>query len=941
MTKEITDGEVTRVAMRIAMTAFSQLQMESEHLDDVDILKQYILMCPFVSAESPSIQAALNALQNNSNVGMEAKPQDVHSSRQVTAKDSENCSTKSVIVPNAVRKPVQRHSVVNIILILFRTIILDTPLAMVFAIYLGLVWTHRLNDLYFQKQFENLEWTKERAYHETTYYKRYCDSQDLTTRHPADLFLPEDATPDEAYAHQLKHGMTVFPNVLSEQTATNLRDYIVSRNRNLTDDEAIYVINNQNRYSFGLGTEEPSLVSAVKELARHARLKPALEKILGPNPALIEMTAITAAYGAVDQYWHDDVVSRASALQFGRAFGPSYSIFIQLQNTTKEMGATSACPGSQMCADGTMDTYCDSDGFQVVNEDEYWRLGDAMLMNMNTWHRGAGHTDPNAPDRVMMIMTFVPKPRTRAESRQLSQGITFSLRWDMWGHTLGDLANADTAMTQPWATLRALGLYKPKNADWGIDFVTGSTHRIANGDHGYRDDQLEELIEKGGFKEIPKFLHGNISGDEGWHEYYLYTLINCENFAKSVHRGIIAGYIIIQVIVMIFSLILSDNKRTSFGRFFWAMIRVFISHALVYGLYKAANNHVDNTQWAKDLNAGRLYTSPFGVEDSDYGGPTTFPHRTDILLDTRYNSDYLAMYRDYINIGHPGNLVWKDVLDAVIPIYKGYSDDLFRNAVAEFAVSTMLAESRRFLYQSPDSHWVWISAKDSVKHATLQLKINSNPVIKAIVSKIDHLISESKYGYLRETAMAQVETKPFLEEMKKKILGESLELKYTKSIVRFGDSGMIGAATPFPSLFTLERPVSSAKHVRRPVALHPGDLPEEPGAGAWIKSGDIVEAYYKESRKVAHWYMGTVTKIASQGLFSISFQDGTFDTMGVGDVRRHRPVEIGEELQFLLGQEYRNARVESTNDDETYNLYVHDTGRIFNHVHQSLFRRED
>ena len=183
MTKEITDGEVTRVAMRIAMTAFSQLQMESEHLDDVDILKQYIQMCPFVSAESPSIQAALNALQNNSNVGMEAKPQDVHSSRQVTAKDSENCSTKSVIVPNAVRKPVQRHSVVNIILILIRTIILDTPLAMVFAIYLGLVWTHRLNDLYFQKQFENLEWTKERAYHETTYYKRYCDSQDLTTRH--------------------------------------------------------------------------------------------------------------------------------------------------------------------------------------------------------------------------------------------------------------------------------------------------------------------------------------------------------------------------------------------------------------------------------------------------------------------------------------------------------------------------------------------------------------------------------------------------------------------------------------------------------------------------------------------------------------------------------------------------------------------------------------
>ncbi len=79
-----------------------------------------------------------------------------------------------------------------------------------------------------------------------------------------------------------------------------------------------------------------------------------------------------------------------------------------------------------------MDVYCDKDGFQVVGEDGHWNTGDALLMNMNSYHRGSAHIDPNGIDRVMLILTFVPRPNKRAESRQMSQGITFSLRWDMW-----------------------------------------------------------------------------------------------------------------------------------------------------------------------------------------------------------------------------------------------------------------------------------------------------------------------------------------------------------------------------------------------------------------------------------------------------------------------------------------------------------------------------
>ena len=379
-------------------------------------------------------------------------------------------------------------------------------------------------------------------------------------------------------------------------------------------------------------------------------------------------------------------------------------------------------------------------------------------------------------------------------------------------------------MTQPWATLRALGLYKAKDADWGIDFVTGSTHRIANEDHGYRRDQLEDLIESGGFKEIPKFLHGEISEDEGWHEYILYTLINCENFAKSVHLGVIAVYVVIQSILLLFSLILSNNKHSSCGRFFWAMVRLGVSHTLVYGLYKAANNHVDNTQWAKDLNAGRLYTAPFGLEDNEFQGPTTLPTRDDILIDTRYKSDYLAMYTDYVSSGHPGNQKWNGVLDVMSPIYASYSDDIFRNAVAEYTISAMLAESRRFLYQSPESHWVWMSKEDTMKEVKRQLKINSNRILNAVVSKIDHLASECKYGYLRDTSMAQIDAKVFLDDLKAQILSK-VKSKPTTAVVRKGDPDVIGGVRPFPRLFQLVKPVCNSRFSRREVILHPGKVP--------------------------------------------------------------------------------------------------------------------
>jgi len=73
------------------------------------------------------------------------------------------------------------------------------------------------------------------------YYYRECDETDMSTTSAADLFLPDNATPEEAYQHNLRHGFTLFPRVLTEETAAGLRKHILARNHNLTAEDNICV----------------------------------------------------------------------------------------------------------------------------------------------------------------------------------------------------------------------------------------------------------------------------------------------------------------------------------------------------------------------------------------------------------------------------------------------------------------------------------------------------------------------------------------------------------------------------------------------------------------------------------------------------------------------------------------------------------------------------
>ena len=538
----------------------------------------------------------------------------------------------------------------------------------------------------------------------------------------------------------------------------------------------------------------------------------------------------------------------------------------------------------------------------------------------------------------MFIMTFVAKPRSRAESRQIVQGITFSLRWDMWGHTWQDLLHADTEMTQPWATLRALGLYKKPNAVWGVDYVTSSCERIAKEDFGFFREHLDDFISFGGFRFIPPWLQGEVGEDESWPEFLLDTLERCEAFMRGVSFQFAVFYV---VFFFTFSMMMGGpSMKGRVSRFVWALIRLSAIYGTVLALYNVGIEHVDESDWAYDIRNGLKYTSPFGNEESAYFGPSTFPHRNDVLIETRYKSKYLALYNDYIG-NHPGNRLWNQLLDEKAEIYASYEGFpfLFREAVAKFIVSVIRLEEGRFLYQSPDAHWVEIKDDDAEIETEFQLAVKSNTVKKKVVQALEFLISEVKYDHRRKSAMSKGML-PYLLNLKTRLAYSAPSMKEKVAAVRKAVNEFTNSSNHHhfhSSGSTLSMPERKRKPFRRPADLHVGELPEEPELGAWLRAGDVVNVWFNE-RGVVYWYKADLLQVLSTGVCIVHFPgDGYDDAVTCKKLIHYVPPKVGDVVEVNSEGNYYQCTIVSENDDGTFDIDV--SGEEYEVVSDSIFRR--
>lgn len=292
---------------------------------------------------------------------------------------------------------------------------------------------------YFVPVVERARRTDDDLMDEYTYYDRQCSLQDVTAtpeQAREQLWIKENQPTSskevDGVEQMMTHGAVMIPELLSPQSVEELRAFVVQKNRAVKGTPAEFPVSQGfARISYGIeATEDPSVIRALKEIHGSEPLGKLLEGLVGKNPALTEITAITSGYGAPHQVWHSDVKSDGNGIKFGRTYSHSYSLFLALQNTTGAMGATDLCPGTHYCTN-RISSVCESRkiGLHQLRPENIWRAGDAALLSQQVWHRGTKHTDPNAQERIIFIVSFIGRP---ADPRQLARGTYFHMKWNMW-----------------------------------------------------------------------------------------------------------------------------------------------------------------------------------------------------------------------------------------------------------------------------------------------------------------------------------------------------------------------------------------------------------------------------------------------------------------------------------------------------------------------------
>lgn len=303
--------------------------------------------------------------------------------------------------------------------------------------------------------------------HSRSVPKRMCGPQVMTTDELEDIVMDEDDSIYDMRRIVYKHGAAVIPDVLSNETTIKLRHAITSRHdQEQTGANDFFVLNREDRRRLLLNVNDDAIYGkALEEIATHEIMRPLIDQLAGPDAALVGLFSITNLYGSEAQPWHSDNQFHLSRREFPDDYHRVYSIVFALQDTTEAMGSTGLCLGTQHCKGVSYEA---AKGYCIPSAP--LEAGGALIFDADIFHRGGGHVDPNAPDRVMFFVVLAPSESMTLSKRWLPTRY-FQLRWDMFGHSIHDFVQ-----NRPWTKWQALFSFKK-----GYSFVSYVLRLVANG----------------------------------------------------------------------------------------------------------------------------------------------------------------------------------------------------------------------------------------------------------------------------------------------------------------------------------------------------------------------------------------------------------------------------------------------------------------------------
>ncbi|GAX09311.1 hypothetical protein FisN_32Hh007 [Fistulifera solaris] len=774
--------------------------------------------------------------------------------------------------------------------------LVDLPLILIMTSWLLCSGCLALYHQIYEPLFDRAQRTDTDLLHEYTYYERHCNQYDISTHTASDLLLPER----DGVSHMLQHGAAVIPQVLTKHTVEELRAYIMHRNAAVTDREAYPVSQGESRVSYGIdATEHPAVTQALKEVAEHPLLRPLLQELLGDiDPAVAEITAITSWAGAVSQVWHPDTKSDGNALKFARTYSHSYSLFLPLQNVTERMGATDLCPGTHYCAND-LDAVCEANklGLHLAGpQGQYFPAGHGALINQHVWHRGSAHTDPEAPHRVVFIVSFLARPRVHAnDARQLSRGTYFHQKWNMWGHTLQDLQDA-SSMRWPFSVLRALSLWKPRTRHWGYDLVTAVYMRFSNGQLEDEDLPLRFLpkLKDLGF---PKFLQGRLlsyraSQKQRWQLFLRETLEKTRDFLTRVNLWTHGVYVGCSFLV---ALIRWQPRMIPGTVFRWIQTNAILA-LIGTGVYM----RILQSRWGQDVTSGQYLMRPFPAVTLQHQSekelsmrmPTTLPQRTDVLIGTRYDAAFLGSYDQWLDF-HPGNMRLIQWAKQNAEFYKSNHDSALWSLFEESHLKDL--EKGRFLLQDyRTGDWRVMSESQKRKRIRHELQERAFGILRELQKSIRWLMADLRFGFecRRSSRMCTVSQ----ENLRR---WEDALFEPTAVHVKTRSNNTQLTLPSLSRVHTFLRPINGRRTSRKKSSISPQPFHDET-----FKVGDLVWC----TQDGTSWYPGTVLAEQPYGHFTIAYNDGTVDYEVLPSrLRPQEPVTQGDRVLGCYSDEFHDC----------------------------------
>ena len=800
------------------------------------------------------------------------------------------------------------------ITLLLRTLLLDLPLAALFALFLTVYVIREVHNVYYRPLFDRARRTDDDLLEEFTYYERQCNEYDLTTRNIQDLLLlPQHNNTSSssilpaALDTMMTHGALVIPHILSPDLVRDLRAYIVRRNAAVTAEEEYPVSQGEHRVSYGIdATEDPAVSAAIQAVATHPVVQPLLQQLLGdPDPASAEITAITAYYGSPDQIWHADTKGEGNALKFARTYSHSYSLFLPLQDTSASMGPTDICPGTHYCANGLEDLCQDTRmGLHLATPAQIFPAGYGALLNQHVWHRGAAHTNATAPERVVFILSFLARPQLgTADARQLSRGTYFHQKWNMWGHTWRDLQNPRRRMK--WSWLRCLHLWSA-NGNWGYDLVTAVFMRFSN--EQLEDEDLEErFLPRLEQLQFPRHLWGRVLEDspsqkESWQVFLQETADQTVAYVQDLVVWVHAGYAGLVLVAALLVFCWTRRRRASTssqgvggaGRLLRnTAIRLFVSHGALLAATAWVLHRTRTSQWGSDILSGRTLMRPFPPlqlareDDLVSAGPTTMPQRPDVLIGTRFDAPFLGAYDTWLDY-HPGNLVFRTAATSLASLYhSGNGNDISSRRVVQEVIDQVDAQDGRFLHQDyRNGDWRLMTKSETRKAVQEVLAASNSAVLASLRKSIHWMMADYRFGLRRNTALARI-SQVHLNNLLNRIF--DLESNTTADV----------APKKQPLSFMPRKHILPSSVSLSPPSRRSG-LPSQQKKDNDLQVGTLVWVRDDEDE----WFPGSITDVRKSGRFRVAFDDGLVNSnLPRRLIRKHYPLTEGDRVVGCFDQD--------------------------------------